>query len=53
VYKRGPRENLLMGVDSNPVSLILSLWTTFYFLVECMRAQTFNSCKRVGVKIHI
>jgi hypothetical protein len=52
VYKRFPRGKSFLGINSNPLSLILlSNGSTFYFLVECMRTQSLNVCKRVGLKV--
>jgi len=52
VSKRGPSRGIIYGINSNPLSLILlSNGSTFYFLVECMRTQSLNVCKRVGLKV--
>jgi hypothetical protein len=49
VSKRVPKGKVCMGLK------LYYLWgqLSIFFLVECMRAQSLNSCKRVGVKSHI
>jgi hypothetical protein len=52
VSKRGPRGKLIMGINSTHVFLnFIIIGDNFYFLFECMRAQSLNSCKRVGVRV--
>jgi hypothetical protein len=41
-----------MGINSNPYFLnFIIIWGNLLFLFECMRAQSLNSCKRVGVRV--
>jgi hypothetical protein len=51
VSKRGPRGKLIMGINSTHFLNFIIIGDNFYFLFECMRAQSLNSCKRVGVRV--
>jgi hypothetical protein len=43
--------NNLYSLIQTHISDLLSFGEKFYFLVECMRAQLFNICHRVGVRV--
>jgi hypothetical protein len=49
VLKRGPRGKLIMGVNSTHLLNLLSLGINYNFMFECMKDQSLNSCKKVGV----
>jgi hypothetical protein len=51
--ERGRRGNYSWVLIQTTFFKLLSLFVTFYFLIECMRGQSLNSCKRVGVRSHI
>jgi hypothetical protein len=51
--REGFKGELLMGINPTHIPELLSLCITFYLLIECMRIQSFNSCKRMGVSGHI
>jgi hypothetical protein len=51
--ERGPRGNYSWVLIQPTFLKLLSLCITFYLLIECMRSQSLNSCKRVGVSGHI
>jgi hypothetical protein len=41
-----------MGINPNPIFLnFIVIGANFFFIFECMRAQSLNSCKRVGVRV--
>jgi hypothetical protein len=51
--ERGPRGNYSWVLIQLTFMKLLSLYISFYLLIDCMRGQSLNSCKRVGVSSHI